>query len=116
MSELYTEKRPWGYYTILDEGKGYKVKKLVFDPGKRLSLQIHKRRSESWTIIEGEPVITCGDKVETYRTGECIKIPVEAKHRIENPTDKPVVIIEVQSGDYLEEDDIIRFEDDYQRI
>lgn len=116
MSELYTEQRPWGYFTILEEGETYKVKKLVVNPGHRLSLQMHTKRSEIWTVIEGKPLITCADRVQYYHKGECIEIPRETKHRIENLTDSQVALIEVQNGEYLGEDDIIRFEDDYQRI
>ncbi len=118
MADLYTytEHRPWGYFTVLDEGKSYKVKKFVVNPGHRLSLQMHNKRSEIWTIIEGKPLITCAGSVKHYQEGEHVKIPQGAKHRVENPTDSQVVIIEVQYGDYLGEDDIVRFEDDYKRL
>ncbi len=115
MTELYTEHRPWGYYTILEEEKNYKVKKLVINPGQRLSLQFHYKRSEIWTIVEGEPTITCGENIKEYKKGEYIEIPVKTKHRIQNKAKTPAVIIEVQNGDYLGEDDIVRIEDDYQR-
>ncbi len=116
MSNLYTEQRPWGYFTILDKGKTYKVKKLVVNPGQRLSLQMHHKRSEIWTVIEGSPLVTCGEDIKQYQKGDYIQIPVRTKHRIENPTKEQIAIIEVQNGDYLGEDDIVRFEDDYQRI
>lgn len=112
---LYTEERPWGYFTILDEGEGFKVKKLGFYPGKRLSLQYHNRRSEVWSIVEGTALVTCGDVVREYTKGETAIIPQGARHRLENRTNSIVTIIEVQNGDYLGEDDIIRIEDDYHR-
>lgn len=116
MPEFYTEHRPWGYFTILDEGENYKVKKLVVNPHQRLSLQKHNKRSEIWTVIHGNPLITSGDHVKQYQKGDCIEIPQGAKHRIENPTEEQIAVIEVQNGNYLGEDDIVRFEDDYQRV
>ena len=115
MTELYTEQRPWGYFTVLEEGKGYKVKKLAVNPNERLSLQMHKKRSEIWTVVGGRPTITCGDTVREYNVGEYTLIPKQIRHRIENKADSRVIIIEVQIGDYLGEDDIVRIEDDYQR-
>ncbi len=116
MSELFTEYKPWGYYTILDEGVGYKVKKLVVNPGGRLSLQTHKHRSEFWTVAEGNPIIVCGELAKKYATGEHVLIGKEVQHRLENDTNSQVTIIEIQHGSYLGEDDIIRIEDDYKRI
>lgn len=114
-NNLYTEERPWGYFTILDEGEGYKVKKLVFHPGKRLSLQYHNHRKEFWSVVAGTALVTCGDVVKEYTKGETAIIPQGAVHRLENKTDSLVIIIEVQNGDYLGEDDIIRLEDDFNR-
>ncbi len=116
MTELFTEHKPWGYYTILDEEKEYKVKKLVVNPGGRLSLQVHKHRSEFWMVVEGNPVILCGGTAREYSVGENVFIPVETKHRLENFTGSRVTIIEIQRGAYLGEDDIIRLEDVYNRI
>jgi mannose-1-phosphate guanylyltransferase/mannose-6-phosphate isomerase len=107
--------RPWGTFSILDEGPNYKVKRLVVYPGKKLSLQKHSRRSENWTVVNGIANVVCGDKEIELGPSESIYIPAETKHRIANFKDKEVEIIETQSGDYLEEDDIIRFEDDFGR-
>jgi len=116
MTELFTEHRPWGYYTILDEGESYKVKKLVINPGERFSLQTHKFRSEFWTVVEGNPVIVCGESTKEYTIGEHVLIPRETLHRLENKTDSRVIVIEIQNGSYLGEDDIVRYADDYNRI
>lgn len=107
--------RPWGTFSILDEGLNYKVKRLVVYPGKKLSLQKHSRRSENWTIVNGVANVVCGNKEVELGPSESIYIPAETKHRIANFKDKNLEIIETQSGDYLEEDDIIRFEDDFGR-
>ena len=114
--ELITEYRPWGYYTVLEEKDNYKVKKLVVNSGERLSLQLHNHRHEQWIIVEGEAILRCEDDTKTYFTGESATIPKGAVHRIENRSRSKVVIIEVQNGEYLGEDDIIRFEDDYSRV
>jgi len=115
MSEFYTEQRPWGYFSVLEEGENYKVKKIVVNPGHRLSLQTHQKRSEIWTVVKGKPTITCGEEINQYGEGDCIKIPLHAKHRIENKTDSVICIIEVQFGEYVGEDDITRIDDDYRR-
>lgn len=107
--------RPWGTFSILDEGPNYKVKRLVVYPGKRLSLQKHSRRSENWTIVSGVANIVCGDRDIELGPSESVYIPAETKHRIENFGSENLEIIETQSGDYLEEDDIVRFEDDFGR-
>ena len=114
-TQLYKEERPWGHFIILNEGKGYKVKKILVEPGRRLSLQKHFKRAEQWVVVEGSPVIVNGETKKTYNPGDNIFIPKEAVHRIENPSNIPAVVIEVQIGDYLEEDDILRIEDDYKR-
>lgn len=113
---LYTEERPWGYFSILEETDNYKVKKLVIYPHKRLSLQLHKHRSEQWVVVEGNPTLTCNDIIKDYIKGESIFIPVEAIHRIENKQSENAILIEVQTGTYLGEDDIIRIEDDFNRV
>jgi mannose-1-phosphate guanylyltransferase/mannose-6-phosphate isomerase len=114
-SHHVTTKRPWGYYTVLEEGKGYKIKKIVVDPGARLSLQSHKKRSEHWVVITGIARVTRGEEVVKIRVNESTYIPRGVKHRLENPYKTPLSIIEVQSGGYLEEDDIIRYDDDFER-
>lgn len=110
-----TVTRPWGSYTVLEEGKAYKVKRIVVDPGQRLSLQLHRQRGEHWTVVEGEGVVTLGETRITIAPEQVIHIPVETKHRVENTGHDPLVFIEVQSGDYLGEDDITRYDDDYGR-
>jgi mannose-6-phosphate isomerase len=109
------ERRPWGSYTVLDEGEGYKVKRIEVLPGKRLSYQKHARRAEHWVVVEGEARVTLDDLEVTVRIGETIDILVGAAHRVENPGRGPLVFIEVQRGDYLGEDDIVRLQDDFGR-
>ena len=113
--KLYTEQRPWGFFTILEEGENFKVKKIVVKPEQRLSLQLHKHRKEQWVIVQGQARVTCGDKIHDLTAGEHIQIPKHSVHRVENTSSDDVVIIEVQIGDYLGEDDIVRLEDDYSR-
>lgn len=110
-----TTARPWGSYTILEEGKGYKVKRITVNPDAKLSLQLHNRRSEHWVVICGNALVTVGEKKVTLSENESTYVPIKTKHRLENPTNSPVEIIEVQVGDYLEEDDIVRFNDTYGR-
>lgn len=112
---FYTEERPWGFFAVLEEGDNYKVKKIVVKPKQRLSLQLHKHRKEQWVIVSGQAKVTCGDKIYDLTAGEHIQIPKHAVHRVENVAESDVVIIEVQIGDYLGEDDIVRLEDDYSR-
>ncbi|MEW6544067.1 MAG: mannose-1-phosphate guanylyltransferase/mannose-6-phosphate isomerase [Nitrospirota bacterium] len=107
--------RPWGTYTVLEEGPGYKVKRVTVNPGGRLSLQLHHRRSEHWVVIAGTARVTCGRRVFDLRIGQSTGIPKETPHRLENPGTEPLHIIEVQNGPYLGEDDIVRFQDDYGR-
>ena len=113
--EHLTIHRPWGSYTVLEEGAGYKVKRVTVNPGGRLSLQMHHKRSEHWVVIAGTARVTRGDEVFELRIGESTAIPVETKHRLENPAQDTLHIIEVQNGPYLGEDDIVRFKDDYGR-
>lgn len=115
MEKLLYDERPWGSWRILDEGEGFKVKRLEIKPGKRLSLQLHHRRSEHWVVAAGTATVTVGDKIITANQNEHIFIPVEAVHRLENKGEELVTVIEVQAGDYLEEDDLVRLEDDYGR-
>ena len=109
------DERPWGNFTVLDEGDGFKVKRLEVMPQKRLSYQKHARRAEHWFIVQGEARITLDDREIIKRAGEAIDIQIGAAHRVENPGDELLVFIEVQRGDYLGEDDIVRLEDDFGR-
>jgi mannose-1-phosphate guanylyltransferase/mannose-6-phosphate isomerase len=107
--------RPWGSYTVLEEGPGYKVKRVTVNPGGRLSLQLHHQRSEHWVVISGTARVTCGERVFDLEKGQSMGVPKETKHRLENPGSEVLHIIEVQNGPYLGEDDIVRFQDDYGR-
>lgn len=107
--------RPWGSYDSIDHGEGFQVKRLTVKPGGVLSLQMHHHRAEHWVVVAGTARITCDDRVFLLSQNESTYIPVGAKHRIENPGDVTLHIIEVQSGSYLGEDDIVRFEDNYGR-
>ncbi len=111
-----TVHRPWGSYTVLEEGNGWKVKRLTVLPGKRLSLQMHYHRSEFWVVVRGTAKVTVDDKEFLLRKGESTFIPIGSRHRLENPGKVTLEIIEVQIGDYLGEDDIVRFADDFGRV
>jgi mannose-1-phosphate guanylyltransferase / mannose-6-phosphate isomerase len=111
-----TVNRPWGSYTVLEEGNGYKIKRIVVKPGTRLSLQMHHKRSEHWVVVSGVAQVTCGNRVYDVKSNESTFIPMGTKHRLANPGKEPLQIIEVQNGDYVGEDDIVRFEDDYERV
>ena len=108
--------RPWGSYTVLAEGPGYKVKRIQVNPGQSLSLQMHYHRSEHWTVISGTGMLTLDNKQIIFRENESTYIPIGTKHRLSNPGKLPLMIIEVQNGKYLGEDDIVRFDDVYGRI
>jgi mannose-6-phosphate isomerase len=112
---MHSETRPWGTFHVLDEQPGFKVKRITVAPGGRLSLQSHQHRSEHWTVVNGEATVTVGSAVTGLRRGQYADIPLGAKHRLENLGSEPVEIIEVQFGDYLGEDDIIRYDDIYSR-
>lgn len=115
-SELHqTIHRPWGSYTVLEEGKLYKLKRIEVNPGASLSLQMHHHRSEHWIVVEGIATVTNGDKVIQLKANESTYIATENKHRLENNTNENLILIEVQCGTYLGEDDIVRFEDKYGR-
>ncbi|MCL2761500.1 MAG: cupin domain-containing protein [Desulfuromonadales bacterium] len=107
--------RPWGKYIVLDENNGYKIKRITVNPRQRLSLQKHHHRSEHWIVVSGTAKVTRDDAEEIINVNESTFIPTGIKHRLENPGIIPLVIIEVQSGEYLGEDDIVRFHDDYER-
>jgi|SRR5688572_2800087 len=111
-----TENRPWGNFTILDEGNGYKVKRIEVFPRKRLSYQKHARRAEHWFIVAGTAKVTLDDIEISVPCGESVDIALGAAHRVENPEDTPLVFIETQTGDYFGEDDIVRLEDDFGRV
>ena len=111
-----TEIRPWGSYTILEEGSHYKIKNVTVSPGKKLSLQKHLHRSEHWVVVGGTATVTNGEKEIIVHINESTYIPNSTMHRLENPGKIPLTIIEVQNGEYLEEDDIERFDDEYGRV
>jgi mannose-1-phosphate guanylyltransferase/mannose-6-phosphate isomerase len=111
-----TVRRAWGAYTVLIESDLYKVKRLTVDPHKRMSLQKHEKRSEHWVVVTGEIIVTRGDETIVLKTNEGVTIPIGTVHRIENARDEPAELVEVQLGQYVGEDDIIRFDDDYGRI
>ncbi len=108
--------RPWGHYENLLEWDDHKIKELIVNPGERLSLQKHQRRAEHWTVVTGEALVTVGENEILLKPSQSIDIPRGKVHRIMNPGDIPLVIVEVQMGDYFGEDDIIRLEDDYDRV
>ena len=114
--EPNTVRRPWGSYTVLSEGAGYKVKRIEVKPGGVLSLQSHRRRSENWTAVEGEMGAEIGGRELLLRPGESCFVPKGEKHRMFNRGEKPAAVVEVQTGDYLGEDDIVRYEDIYGRV
>jgi mannose-6-phosphate isomerase len=109
------DRRPWGTYTVLEEAPNFKVKRIEVLPGKRLSYQKHSQRAEHWFVVEGTAKVTLDGKHITISAGEAIDIPTGAAHRVENPGDDDLIFIEVQRGNYLGEDDIVRLEDDYGR-
>jgi mannose-1-phosphate guanylyltransferase/mannose-6-phosphate isomerase len=107
--------RPWGHYEGIDAGDRFQVKRITVKPGEKLSLQMHHHRAEHWVVVSGTARVTCGDKVSLLAENESTYIPIGMNHRLENPGKLPLHIIEVQSGSYLGEDDIVRFEDIYKR-
>ena len=109
------EERPWGTYEVLEDRKHYKLKEIIVKPGERLSYQSHHQRTEVWTIVAGNGIVTLeGQELDAY-PGRCFYIPRESKHRVECNGKNPLVFVEVQVGDYFGEDDIVRYEDDYGR-
>jgi mannose-6-phosphate isomerase len=109
------DERPWGNFTVLDEGESFKVKRIEVLAGKRLSYQKHAHRGEHWFVVRGTAKVTLDGEEIIVRTGEAIDIPLGAAHRVENLGEDLMVFIEVQQGDYLGEDDIVRLEDDFGR-
>jgi mannose-6-phosphate isomerase-like protein (cupin superfamily) len=113
--ERERDERPWGMYEVLDEGIGFKVKRIEVKPGHRLSYQSHENRSEHWVVAQGEALVTVDDRQIVLRANEEIVIPAKARHRVANTGEEKLIFIEVQCGSYLGEDDIKRYEDDYSR-
>lgn len=107
--------RPWGWYEGIDVGERFQVKRIMVKPGERLSLQMHHHRAEHWVVVSGSAMITVDDVTKLYTENESTYIPIGATHRLENPGKLPLHLIEVQSGSYLGEDDIVRYEDTYGR-
>ena len=110
------DRRPWGTFTVLDEGDTFKVKRIEVLPGKRLSYQKHAQRAEHWVVVEGIAKVTLDDRDIIVEKSEAIDIPIGSAHRVENPGDELLVFIEIQRGSYLGEDDIIRLQDDFGRV
>jgi mannose-6-phosphate isomerase len=110
-----TELRPWGSFTVLEEAQGYKIKRIEVKPGHRLSLQMHHHRSEHWIVVSGTARVVCGEQEKLLFCNQSTYVPACTQHRLENPGVIPLVLIEVQNGEYLGEDDIIRYQDDYSR-
>lgn len=115
VTEHLTVSRPWGSYTVLEEGPGFKIKRIVVKPGGKLSLQSHQHRCEHWIVVTGSATVQCNDKKLILAVNESTYIPMGAKHRLENTADEDLVMIEVQTGAVLSEDDIERFADNYGR-
>lgn len=116
VDEHRTSYRPWGKYTVLEEGLRYKVKTIVLNPGEKLSLQLHHKRSEHWVVVKGIAKVTINRKVSFIHENESIYVPRSTPHRLENSTKFPLEIIEVQMGSYVGEDDIVRLDDKYGRV
>lgn len=106
-----TEFRPWGSFTTLEEGLGYKIKRIEVNPGHRLSLQMHYHRSEHWIVVSGTARVICDEKETLLKQKESTYVPMNTRHRVENPGSIPLVMIEVQNGEYLGDDDIHRLDD-----
>lgn len=112
---LESENRPWGSWFVVERGEGYKVKRIVVNPGQRLSYQTHEHRSEHWVVVRGTATCVIEGKTVVVHAGESVDVGVGHAHRITNDHDDLLVIIEVQRGPYLGEDDIVRLDDDYGR-
>ena len=109
------DQRPWGTFTVIDEGENFKVKRIEVLPGKRLSYQKHSQRAEHWVVVSGAAKVTLDDKEITVLAGEAVDIEIGSAHRVENAGSELLVFIEVQRGRYLGEDDIVRLQDDFGR-
>ena len=110
------EQRPWGWYDVIDQADRYKVKSIEVKPGQKLSLQRHYHRAEHWVVVEGTALVQVDGEESVVSENQSAYIPANTMHRLSNPGKIPLRIIEVQSGSYLEEDDIERFDDDYGRV
>ncbi len=110
------DRRPWGTFTVLDEGNNFKVKRIEVLPGKRLSYQKHSQRAEHWVVVQGTAKVTLDDRDTMVATGQAIDIALGSAHRVENPGADTLIFIEVQRGSYLGEDDIVRLQDDFGRV
>lgn len=111
----FTEERPWGGFLVLLDSDTHKVKQIVVKPGERLSYQMHYKRAEHWYIVSGEATVTIDDVERVAKAGETVDIGLEVKHRVANKGTEDMIFIEVQTGTYFGEDDIVRFSDDYGR-
>ena len=109
------DRRPWGSFTVLDEGNNFKVKRIEVLPGKRLSYQKHAQRTEHWVVVQRTAKVTLDDREIVVPAGEAIDVGIGVAHRVENPGNELLVLIEVQRGGYLGEDDIVRLQDDFGR-
>ena len=112
----HAESRPWGSWTVLAEGHGYRIKMIDMQPSHRMSLHYHHNRSEHWVVVAGKARIVIGEKHYDMQLMQSVLIPARTVHRIENPYSELLQIVEVQRGDQLDEDDIVRLEDDYQSM
>jgi cytidyltransferase-like protein len=115
MVALEVGMRPWGHYVVIEDKERHKIKRLVVEPGHRLSLQSHEKRKECWVVVSGTATVELDGVVNQVKEGETITIPRKAKHRLGNKGESPLEVVEVQYGVYTEEDDIVRYEDDYKR-
>ncbi|MBE0664515.1 MAG: phosphomannose isomerase type II C-terminal cupin domain [Candidatus Aminicenantes bacterium] len=109
------EERPWGWFEIHLEEANLKIKRIMVKPGKRLSLQSHEHRAENWVVVQGQALVTLGEEIVKLEKRQSVFIAEKTKHRMENPGKEELVFIEVQTGTYLGEDDITRFQDDFGR-
>jgi len=112
---IWESRRPWGHYKVLEDTAGRKIKTIFVEPGKRLSLQKHRHRAEYWLVASGSGLVHLGDREIHLKPGNSVVIPKNTTHRVTNQGKETLVFVEVQVGDYLEEDDIIRLDDDYGR-
>ena len=115
MKYIETEQRPWGSFYVIHDEKKYKLKRIEVESGQRLSYQYHKKRAETWIVVEGEATVTIEEKIKKYNEGQTVIIPKGAKHRVENTRSDKLIFIEVQTGSYFGEVDIIRLQEDDNR-
>ncbi len=116
MGVEYSQSRPWGSWYVLEEGPGYKVKRIVVLPGKRLSLQSHRYREEHWTVVRGQALVQIDERQFMLSPGERGIVPLGARHRLTNPGTDELWVVEVQCGSSTAEEDIVRYEDDFGRL